>query len=480
MMRATIFEEHSSVLPHWFARGVSAATLVYLDAHLDLQFIDESRIAQLRSCATADALAQLESTHPLSPDRSACFGIEDFLFPAAHLGLLRRVIWVVPPHVMSVGIATALQGLQQIEGVTVEDLESFQRTPGGWIEGRLLGVDLTITDLTQLSLLPLDGRVLVDIDTDYFISVPDDVVWAEPRQVVAALKDLVGADAEVTIARSVGSGFLPLDYRFLADHMAALWEGRLDESDHWQNLLNLKQQFKRGQRGDAIVGLKLALERRPDCAATCYALALAIPDGQERAQLLAHAASFDQAYADNLVRRLGEYRARWKRIDLATVLSLHREVAALQDSTERQAIAWILLGQLYTDFGRVEEAMRCDEQSCRYSAGHPDLALEIAKLSIAHGKFAAAIPLLDRAAADDETRVSAWLLLAECACALGSHDEACRYALVAHRAAPAWAQVLKRLGFFANVLGNQVEARRMMQQYEEIERRIGRLVARLA
>lgn len=479
-MRAVIFEEHSSVLPHWFSSGVTAATLIYLDAHLDLQFIDESRIAQLRNCTTAAALAQLESTHPLSPDRSACFGIEDFLYPAARLGVLRRVIWVVPPHVMSVGIAMALQGLQQIEGVTVEALESFHRTSGGWIEGRLLGVDLAITDLAQLPLLPLDGCVLVDIDTDYFISVPDDIVWAEPQQVVAVLRELVGTDVDVTIARSVGSGFLPLGYRFLADYLGALWEGRLDESDHWQRLFDLDRQFKVGKRGDAIVGLKLAREHRPDCAATCYALALTLPDEPERTQLLAHAASLDKAYAGDLVRRLGEYRARWKPIDLATVLNLHSEVAALQDSAERQAIAWISLGQLYTDFGRVDEALRCDLQSLRYSAGHPDLALEIAKLSIAHGKFSAAIPLLDRAAADDETRVSAWLLLAECAGALGFHDEACRYALMAHQAAPAWSQVLKRLGVFVNVCGNQVEARRMMQQHEEIERRIGRVVARFA
>jgi arginase family enzyme len=79
MSRATIFEEHSEVLAHWFGNGVRNATLIYLDAHLDLQFVDPARIARLAACTSAAELARLESPHCLSPDRSACYGIEDFL-----------------------------------------------------------------------------------------------------------------------------------------------------------------------------------------------------------------------------------------------------------------------------------------------------------------------------------------------------------------------------------------------------------------
>lgn len=479
MTRATIFEEHSSVVPHWFAAGVSAATVIYLDAHLDLQFVDASRIARLRHCATADEIAQLESPHPLSPDRSACYGIEDFLYPAARLGLIQRVIWVAPPHVMRVGMASALRGLQQMEGVTVEDLESFHRTPGDWIEGRLLGLDLEICDLSQLSRVSLDGCVLVDIDTDYFISVPDDTVWAQPREVIVALKELVGKGADVTIARSVGSGFLPLRHRFLADHVAALWEGRRDDADHWQSLLDLELQLLSGRRDDALTGLNEARQRRPDCAASCHALALATLDAQERARHLVMAGVLDPAFSDDVVRRLGEFRARRKRVDLATVMGLHREVAALQDSAERQATAWIALGLLYTAFGRLDEARACDEQSLRYSAGHPELALEIAKLQIARGEYAAAVCLLDRAVVDDETRVAAWLHLAECAFALGSCAQARRHGLAAHQAAPAWPEVLMRLGAFAHAVGDRGEARSMLAQHDEIQRRISGLVGRL-
>jgi len=140
MTRAVIFEEHSSALSRWFGTGLSHATVVTPDAHLDLQFVDESRISRLRACGSAREMSSLESPHPLSPDCSGSFGIKDFLYPASRLGLVRRVVWVAPPHVLQAGVSAALGSLQQMETVTLEELESFHRVAGGWIEGRLLGL----------------------------------------------------------------------------------------------------------------------------------------------------------------------------------------------------------------------------------------------------------------------------------------------------------------------------------------------------
>jgi len=479
MRLATIFEEHSSVLAHWFEAGVSNATLVCLDAHLDLQFIEPSRIERLRRCTSTEELRRLESRHPLSPDRSSCYGIEDFLFPAARLGLIARLIWVAPAHVAQGGLRAALSALQQMEGVALADLESFRRTPGGWIEGRLLGLDLAICNLAQLPQLTLKGPLLADIDTDYFVRVPEDLVWTEPSAVVAALQALPAIPAELTISRSVGSGFLPLQHRFLADHLAALWEHRPVDVDHWQQLLDQEHHQRTGRREEAIAGLNLNLARRPDCAATCYALGLASADNQARKRHFAQAAALAPAYADDLLRRLGEFRARWKGLDLATVLALQREVATLVDSPERQATAWVALGGLYSAFGRLEEALDCDAKSLRSGAGHPELALEIAKLHMARGEVDPAISLLERAADDDETRVAAWVDLAECAFAKGDYADAIRLGQLAHRAAPAWPAVLKRLAVFARALGNDREAKRHLAHHYELTQRINDLLARL-
>lgn len=480
MTRAVLFEEHSSVLPHWFGAGVCQATLVSLDAHLDLQFVDEDRIVRLRSCGTARAMSRLESPHPLSPDRSGCFGIEDFLFPASRLGLLRRVVWVAPPHVLQVGIAAALRGLQQMETVTLEELESFHRVTGGWIEGRLLGLELTICDLSQLPSIAMEGPVLVDIDVDYFVRVPDDVVWIQPRHVVAVLRDLVGPNAELTVARSVGSGFLPLRHRFLADHLAALWEGGPDAAAHWQGLLDADVLASRGMRQEALAGLKDLDTRDPPCAATRYAMALLVPDLQARSLLQAQAVELDPAYRDDLVRRICEFRARWKRCDLATVRGLQTEVAASHSDAARLAIAWIALGCLYTQFGRLDDAQQCDKESLCFSSGHPELALEIAKLLFARGRHDAAAIFLDRAASDDETRVAARLYRAEFAHVLGSNSDAVRHALDACQAAPAWSQPIRRLGFFVAAGGNLVRGRHVLEQSADVERRIEALAARLS
>lgn len=462
MTRAVIFEEHSSVLAHWFGSGVRGATLVYLDAHLDLQFIDPERIARLAACVSAAQIAALESPHCLSPDRGFCYGIEDFLFAAARLGLVRRVVWVAPPHVIRGGMASALRGLLQMEGVTIGELETFRLLPNGALEGRLLGVELAICTLAQLAGLALEGPLALDIDTDYFVQVPADTVWTDPRAEIAALRCLPGAPADITIARSVGSGFLPLRHRFLADYLAALWEGREADAAYWQRLLQAD-----GMAGDEALARYAGLAaERPGCAAAAHALALAASD----AALLARAAECDPAYEDDIVRRLGGFRARRIRLNLAQVLALQRELEAAPDN----AIAWIALGRLFTAFGRLDDARQCDEAS-RAAGGYPELALEIAKLHMAKGEVALAIPLLERAALDDETRVGAWLHLAECAHAGGDHARAIALATQARRAAPAWPAVIRRLAVFARANGDIATAGTLLREAGQLERRVSAL-----
>lgn len=472
MTRATIFEEHSQVLAYWFGQGAHDATLVYLDAHLDLQFIDPQRIARLVACTSAAEVAALESTHCLSPDRSACYGIEDFLYPAAQMGLLRRVIWVAPPHVIKGGMAGALHALQQMEGVTMDDLESFRRHPSGVIEGRLLDVDLAICLLEQLPALHLEGPLLVDIDADYFVVVPGDAVWAEPAAIVSALKQVAGVQAGVTIARSVSSGFMPLRQRFIADHVAALWETRLSDAQHWQRLLDL-------ERRPSPAGSAAVAAARPACAASIHALALATPQHDQREALLDKAARLDPAYADDLLRRLCQYRARRMRLDLNTLLALQREVQAACASNGAQAVAWIALGLLFAAFERLHDAAACDALSCADSAGHPELALELARLHIACGQFDAARPYLERAAGDDETRVGAWLQQGECAHAAGDHEGAGRAAAQAMHAAPAWPLVVQRMAAYAQAAGDTARAKVLTMRQSQLEARLVRLARRL-
>ena len=81
MGRATLFEEHASVLPHWVGNGLRDATVVCLDAHLDLHYIAPDRIARLQACRTPAEMRKLESPHPLSPCRDFCYGSETSSMP---------------------------------------------------------------------------------------------------------------------------------------------------------------------------------------------------------------------------------------------------------------------------------------------------------------------------------------------------------------------------------------------------------------
>lgn len=73
-----------------------------------------------------------------------------------------------------------------------------------------------------------------------------------------------------------------------------------------------------------------------------------------------------------------------------------------------------------------------------------------------------------------------WLYLAECALALGSPAEARRLGLMAHRAAPAWPDIVMRLAAFTQALGEKGETQRWLAQHNELERRMSHLLTSLA
>ena len=79
-MRVLIFEEHSSVLPEWWHRQVRARTLVCLDAHLDLQYVNRERLGYLEQCTSSEAVVSLKKPHHLFPDRHFSYSIKDFLY----------------------------------------------------------------------------------------------------------------------------------------------------------------------------------------------------------------------------------------------------------------------------------------------------------------------------------------------------------------------------------------------------------------
>ncbi|MFM6052080.1 MAG: hypothetical protein ACKPA7_10635, partial [Sphaerospermopsis kisseleviana] len=112
--------------------------------------------------------------------------------------------------------------LESMEGVSLEDLSSFQMVDN-MLTGKLLGLDMVACQYTDLVNLELPADSLIDIDIDYFVELPADEPWIDPQAVFTVLKQLPLTSDFVTLTRSVSSGYTPLRYRFFADYLAALW-----------------------------------------------------------------------------------------------------------------------------------------------------------------------------------------------------------------------------------------------------------------
>lgn len=458
-MKALIFEEHSSVLPFWWEGRAHARTVVYLDAHLDLQHIGAERIARLEGCRSVEQVRALEKPHSLLPDDRFSYSLEDFLYPASRLGLIERLIWVAPPHVRTAYSAHAIGQLQQMDGVRPEDLYAFKKTSGGWIEGRILGLDMVICDYRHLEHIALPADSLIDIDIDYFITVPGDKAWVNPREVFEVLHRLPLAPGFVTLSRSVDSGFTPLRFRFIADYLAALWEDRRDEESHYARLFEYEARLRAGGCQAAASDLRRELERYQGCAATWYLLGLAEADAAEAARCWGRAGELSGAYQQNVLRSACELRNRSLPVDMSSLLGLERRMASETGSdTTEQGLAWAALGLIYCIFGELPRPMDCYRRASAVLGEHPELAMEIGKLLAGSGRLDPAEVYLRVALQDDKTRTGARFFISQIQGAKGMLDEAREHLVRASEAAPAWDELIDRLAQVHARLGNHVEA----------------------
>jgi len=467
------------VLPHWWREGARARTVVYLDAHLDLQHVNPDRIRRLEQCTSVEQVAALEKPHDLCPDGEYSYSLENFLYPASRLGLIGRLIWVAPPHVRTGYSDRAVGQLRQMDGVLPEELASFRRVDGR-IEGRLLGLDITLCDFRQLERLALPADCAIDIDVDYFVKVPGDEPWIDPREVLDVLRRLPCADGQMTISRSVGSGFTPLRHRFLGDYLAALWEQRTDDAEHYARLFELDRRLRAGEREAAAQELGAEAARRPNCAAGWFLLGLAQADPAEAERCRSRAAQISAAYAPSVLRAACGIRNRRLATDRAHVMQLGRELRNLAPA--EQGLGYAALGLLCCAFGDLKSALDCYRSASATLGAQSQLALEIARLLLAAGRADEAIEFLTIATDDDKDRSAAYGYLAFILRQGGQLERARSQLEQAHRAAPCWDEPLKVLAQIYRELGEQALAQEcagrlaaLQAQQEALRRRLASL-----
>jgi tetratricopeptide (TPR) repeat protein len=471
-MKTLIFPEHASVLPEWKLGNVTGITLIYLDAHIDLQFVSQERIEALKNCSTADELAKFEKPHHMMPDLGYSYSIEDFLYPAYRLGMISHLVWVCPPmqddsqHEQK--IQDIFKKLQVMEGVSLEELSSFQQV-GNTLTGKLLGLKVTICQYGDLAGMSLPADSSIDIDIDYFIALPADEPWIDPQVVFASLKELPLTADLVTLTRSVSSGYTPLRYSFIADYLAALWQEDRLTAAHYSRLFNLDSQLRRGDRDTAIAGCLGEVRQFPDCAATYYLLSLAELESELARQYALKAASLDPNYGDDILRSINELASRDLKFDPAKLEALEQQLATSDITRSELATAHFVLGLLYSKLGNLRKVFKHHQIYKKILNRHPKLNLSLGNLLIQAGQPQRAISFLRAALADDMSVCGAHTSLGIIYAKQGDLQQAREHFLKVSEMMPAFSPPVNVLAKIYKQMGDEQNSQVMQKKYQGMQ-----------
>ena len=221
-----LFENQSTALIEWRRAGVRDRVLLHLGGHAGLDWLPDITVARI-AAARPDELPGLE-LHPYIMDGNDLrrFGIGNFIYPAARMGIVRELVWVVPDGSLANPEAVARMAREilvgRLEMVAVEEALSL-RAIGSMIQGEILGVPLIVCEIGDLP--AIHEPVLLDVGLDYFTTgsaISREVTadpWITPRAVVDILhKKQIRTDL-VTLSYSTLGGFLPPGSRWIGPAM---------------------------------------------------------------------------------------------------------------------------------------------------------------------------------------------------------------------------------------------------------------------
>jgi tetratricopeptide (TPR) repeat protein len=218
-----VFEDHRDALAHWIKKGIRNAVLVNIDAHDDMKRVPSEQMELMKA-----AYQQREGF-----DRGVEVGLggyaavsnSNFIHAAAKLGIIKKVIWVVPAtYDLFSDSGNRLATLLKMYGFRDEDIKTFRLKSGCYI-GVRDGVPLTICDIRSLP--NLSEPILLSVDVDYFpamVNDNDSSISNSVRQTFNALFHKGYAIRDAIVAYSVNGGFMDPCYRWVGDLVIdSLW-----------------------------------------------------------------------------------------------------------------------------------------------------------------------------------------------------------------------------------------------------------------
>ena len=252
-----LFENHDEAYHVWRRAGLTGKTLVHVDAHHDMDW--------------------LESHRELYIGNYVCQAMKD--------GIIAEVFWIVPdPTWASPPARKHLYRLVERLTKTYAATQTRMHVGIDRMTTKLMDVPVTIGPLASLPRESTD--VLLDIDTDFMLipivsSLASDAdverPWIWPDELVSRLRAAGIAPAVTTIAYSVDGGYTSLHWKYLGAALAAELEAPSHETARLcAGFGYLREAAGAASRGDlesAEIACKSAQACLPGDAAPDYNLA---------------------------------------------------------------------------------------------------------------------------------------------------------------------------------------------------------------
>jgi tetratricopeptide (TPR) repeat protein len=394
-----LLENHSGALVVWKREAVRERILVHLDGHADLDWLPDVTIARF-AASDADELSALEQ-HPYAADGENLerFATWNFIYPAARLGFVRELVWVVPDGTLDDPSAPEDLVRRRIFGnmqmISLDEARGI-RCDGSVIHGTVLGLPITICELDDLP--AFDEPVLLDVDLDYLTtrSVISQEVAPGPSSTPDALLDRLrarGVRADVaTIAYSTMGGFAPPSCRWLGPALAAALRRAPDaERDRWKRRAEADAACVAGREPAAVAAWRKLADEQPDDGSLWYSLSRSEAEsGHEAAerQALAKAVAADPILEDG---PLFEADALWLNQRYAEALKGYRDYRGARPDGPFAAYALHREAGCLTRIGRVEEAIATLRRVIAIAPGNGDAHADLGLLLREEGQLDAAV-----------------------------------------------------------------------------------------
>jgi len=359
MTELVTFEEHSSTLGEWKRRGVSSRTVIYLDAHLDMQHIDDDKIQRLAVAPDMGSFLSLERPIFLDESSHYCYGLENYLYAAVRLGMIDRIVWVYPfeDFVLANRILSHVRSFLGPDKAKLYEKKCRDVVLPGVTTGEF---DLLVCPLDCLNEVETNTTFLLDIDLDYFVDVSEARILINPLDALTVIKAAGEAAEFTTLSLSITSGFLPRAYLFLADYLQELL-GRpaLEPIEFYEVLIAADEQKANQDFEQALKLCRTAQRLRPGAGAP-YALSAEVHklegDSGHAAESYRLAHSIDPRFFDSDIERAYSLLNR-------PVRFCRDEIDALRDKLTHQptnhdaSFTHLTLGLLYLRLGELDSAV---------------------------------------------------------------------------------------------------------------------------